>query len=70
MQARSNSAGGGSRYAPEAAPHARRGRAHANPLVAAHATLLELAPEPWLSQMACNLVFMPPLVRPIRRPRP
>ncbi|MCJ1902593.1 MULTISPECIES: type IVB secretion system protein IcmH/DotU [Paracoccus] len=31
--------------APEAAPHARRGRAHPNPLVAAHATLLELAPE-------------------------
>lgn len=27
------------------APHARRGRAHPNPLVAAHATLLELAPE-------------------------
>ncbi len=27
------------------APHARRGRAHSNPLAAAHATLLELAPE-------------------------
>ncbi|WP_299362920.1 type IVB secretion system protein IcmH/DotU [uncultured Paracoccus sp.] len=30
---------------PGAAPQARRGRAHPNPLVAAHATLLELAPE-------------------------
>ncbi|MBB1499074.1 type IVB secretion system protein IcmH/DotU [Paracoccus sp. MC1862] len=29
----------------DAAPRARRGRAHPNPLVAAHATLLELAPE-------------------------
>ena len=26
--------------------------------------------EPWLSQVACSFVFMPPLVRPIRRPRP
>lgn len=25
---------------------------------------------PLLSQTACSLVFMPPLVRPIRRPRP
>ena len=24
---------------------------------------------PWLSQMACNFVFMPPLVQPARRPR-
>ena len=31
---------------------------------------LSRSARPWLSQMACSFVFRPPLVRPIRRPRP